>query len=460
MLLLRFPAFITKCGLCAFSVVLLLIMAASEPARAQTPPLPSANPLRAPAGANLLLSAVLGPGREPISEGLAWRIMAGTPATPGDGDVVWRGSDARPEVSLRPGTYTVEVRHGLARTSERVELSAGAPSRQEISLGAGILNLSSTVEPGGQALERIFYEVRRDGYQEPVARSSQPSPSFILPAGRYQVSARLGVAQASDEVEISPGAIIGRGLALGAGKLRLKTVLANGEAAPAGVFYHVYGEGGVEVMRSALAEPELVLPAGEYRVEAQLDAARTELRLSLASGEALDEVLILPAGELRLETRLSGRAAPIETGVSYTITPADAPEAEDGAALRSAQADWRLYLEAGSYRVRSVYGEGNSVTEQLVTVAPGTSQTLTLTHEAGRAQLGLVRVAGGLTLGRVQWTIRDAQGREVATSREAVPELDLRAGQYVALAERDGKVERAAFTVSPNETTVVEIVAK
>jgi hypothetical protein len=41
-----------------------------------------------------------------------------------------------------------------------------------------------------------------------------------------------------------------------------------------------------------------------------------------------------------------------------------------------------------------------------------------------------------------------------------VPEPYLRAGQYVAIAERQGQTVRQAFTVSPNQTTVVEIVAE
>jgi hypothetical protein len=465
MRLLGFPAFITGRGAasCAGTIALALVLAMSGlgTAGATSPPLPSANPLRTSSTLNLLLSAVLAPGQEPITEGLAWRIAAGTPGVLDDSAVVWRGADARPELSLRAGTYTVEVRHGLAQVSERVEVSAHQPTTAQISLGAGILNLSSSVEPGGQSLERIFYEVRQDGSPEALVRSSQPSPSFILPAGTYQINARLGVAQANDEVVISPGAVVGRGLALGAAKLRLKTVLANGDPAPDGVFYHIYGEDGAEVLRSALPDPELILPPGAYRVVAQLGAARTELGVRLSGGQALEEVLILPAGELRLETRLSGRDAPIETEVSYLITPVDAAATpEDAGVLRSAQADWKLYLEAGRYRVQSAYGQGNAIVEQLVTVEPGSSQKLTLTHEVGRAQLGLVRVAGGLTLGRVQWTIRDAEGKQVASSREAVPELDLRAGQYVALAEHDNKVERAAFTIVPNQTTVVEIVAK
>ena len=429
-----------------------------------TPPVPAANPFRPGQSPKVTLRAILSERSEPIKQGLAWRVLeAGSEAD--EGREVWRGAAAAPEINLPKGRYRVEVRHGLITATRAIEVRPRRAQTITLNLDAAVLKLSAAERAGGEPVDDIFYYVEalddRAG-QRLVARASHAQPSFTLPAGRYRVVARHGLAEAADTVDLEAGAILGRSLALNTGTIRVRAVLAEGEPAPRDTLFLVSSRSPDgswrEVMRSALGNPAFALPEGEYRIEAKLDASRADITEQITAGETREATITLPAGRLRLETRLKGRRTPEETGVVYRIFRLRGGEPE--LALTSAQALFEGFLPEGRYRLVSEYGVGNAVESQEASIRAGKTRSLSFVHEAGRAQLGLVKVKGGITLPRVSWSIRNSDGDEVYRSSETIPEPYLRAGQYVAIAQRQGETVRRAFTVSPNRTTVVELVAE
>jgi len=432
--------------------------------QADVPPLPGINPFRPGQSPVVTLRAVLSEGKDPIERGLAWRVLE--PAGAGaEAPEVWRGADPQPGLNLPPGDYRVEVDYGTVSASREIEVQPRRAQDITIDLNAGVLNLTGAARAGGQPVSDVFYYVHQlgqgSGPGKLVARSSQPQASFYLPAGEYRVIARHGMAEAVDTVRLEAGAILGRNLALNAGTLRVEATLSDGAAAPRGTVFFVYerdGDDWREVARSAQREPAFTLPAGAYRIEARLDAARATTTAEIQPGEPVTRSLTVPAGRLRVETRLEGQSGPVDSEVVYRMFRLDGGEPE--LIHTSAQAQFEGFLPAGRYRVVSAYGLGNAVATQEVTIEPGETRSLEFTQKAGRAQLGLVKVEGGLTLGRVSWSIRDSDGEEIYASTETIPEPYLRAGQYVAIAERQGNTVRQAFTVSPNQKTVVEIVAQ
>ncbi len=429
--------------------------------RKPAPPLPAVNPFRPGQSPVVTLSAVLSKGQAPIERGLAWRVLeAGA-----DAPEVWRGADPQPELNLPPGRYQVEVDFGTVSASREIEVEQRRAQTITVDLNAGILNLSGAARAGGQPVDDVFYYVHEleqgSGPGKLVARSSQPQPSFYLPAGAYRIVARHGLSEASDTVDLAAGAILGRNLALNAGTLRVQASVAEGEAVPRGTLFFVLerdGDNWREIARSAQREPVFTLPEGEYQIEARLDTARAAATVTVGAGEERVAALSLPAGRLVIETQLEGQSRPVDADVVYRMFRLDGGEAE--LVHTSARAQYEGFFPPGRYRVVSAYGLANAIETQEVAVEPGKTYSLTFTHNAGRAQIGLVKVRGGLTLGRVTWSIRDSQGDEIYTSTETVPELYLRAGQYVAIAERQGQTVRQAFTVATNQTTVVEIIAE
>ncbi len=429
------------------------------------PPLPGINPFRPGQSPVVTLRAVLSQGQAPIAQGLAWRIREAGGSE--DAPVVWRGADAQPELNLPQGAYRVEVQYGTVSASREIEVQSRRGQVVTIDLNAGVLKLSGAARAGGEPVADIFYYVHEVGVgaNEPgalVARSSQPEPDFFLPAGTYRITARHGLAEAVDTIELEAGATLGRNLGLNAGTLSVKATLPDGQEAPRGMLFLVYERGDdrgwTEIARSAQREPAFTLPAGNYRVEAQLGAARASATVEIAAGEETDQTLRLAAGRVRIQTQLEGREQPVKQGVVYRMFRLNGGDSE--LVHATAQAQYEGFLPAERYRIESAYGIGNAVEAQDVTIAAGETQSLTFTHKAGRAQLGLVKVSGGLTLGGVSWSIRNSAGEEVFTSTESVPEPYLRAGQYVAIAQRDGQTVRKAFTVSSNRKTVVELVAQ
>ncbi len=428
----------------------------------KTPPLPAVNPFRPGQSPVVTLRAVLAEGRDPIEQGLAWRVLEAT----GDAPEVWRGADPQPELNLPPGSYRVSVSYGTVDASREIEVKPRRGQTITVNLEAGVLKLSGAARAGGQPVTDIFYYVHQlgQGGSAPgklFARSSQPQPSFYLPAGTYRVIARHGLAEAAETVDLEAGAILGRNLSLNAGTLRVKPIVADGEAVPRGTVFFVHerdGDGWREIARSAQREPSFDLPAGAYRVEARLDSVQARDMVEITAGEQSERTLRLPAGRLRIETRLADKSGPVESEVVYRMFRLD--DGSDELIETSAQARYDGFLPAGRYRVVSAYGLGNAVQSQEIAIDAGQSHSLTFTHEAGRVQLGVVKAKGGLTLGQVNWSIRDSEGEEIFSSTESIPEPHLRAGQYVAIAERQGQTVREAFTVSPNRKTVVEIVAQ
>ncbi len=436
-----------------------------RPAQAEpAPPVPAANPFRPGQSPKVTLRAILSEGSEPVKQGLAWRVLEGGSGE-GEGREVWGGAGAAPEVNLPKGRYRVEVRHGLITATREIEVRPRRAQTITVNLDAAILKLSAASRPGAEPLDDIFYYVEAldDRAGQPlVARASRAQPSFTLPAGRYRVVARHGLAEAADTVELEAGAILGRNLALNTGTIRVKAVLAEGEAAPRDTLFFVYSRGTDsawrEVTRSALENPAFALPEGEYRIEARLDAARADITEQITASETREARITLAAGRLRLETRLDTQSGPEDTGVVYKMFRLDGDE--PALVHTSAQAQFEGFLPEGRYRVTSSYGVGNATETQELTIEAGKTRSLSFVHKAGRAQLGLVKVKGGITLARVTWSIRNSDGQEVYRSTETIPEPYLRAGQYVAIAQRQGETVRRAFTVAPNRTTVVELVAE
>lgn len=260
-------------------------------------------------------------------------------------------SDPEAGLLLAPGTYRLRAEQGHAWAESRVTIEAGKVAKADLGLAAARIELSAAATGDGPALDGATFIIAAEeasGAWREVARSAAQTPSFIVQAGNYRVTARLGEAQAHQRIVVVAGETAKRTLLLSLSRLKLSATLpASTSAAP--VTFKVTsldGDAGEPVLASA-ARPELALPAGRYKVEAQAGAQNVhgETTVSLAAGRDSQQELKLAAAAVTL--RASG-AAPAQSDIYWEVR-----EAGSGRVVwRSAHPEPRGLLAPGRYSVR------------------------------------------------------------------------------------------------------------
>lgn len=127
-----------------------------------------------------------------------------------------RITGATHRVELPAGSYRIETLAGLARQESVVAIKPGQITSQGVVLNAGELKVEPAIEPGAEPETCAVYTVGTFRVsQDPIARASGPSPSFILPAGSYRLTCQpagqakplrnwSGDIGAGQTVEVSP----------------------------------------------------------------------------------------------------------------------------------------------------------------------------------------------------------------------------------------------------------------
>ena len=335
----------------------------------------------------LRLSAVLTDGGEPLARGVTYEVYTAVRDAGGNRKRV-TGSNQPYEAAwfaLPAGRYFVTAAYGSASANVEVEVTPAGVSQQILNLRAGILQLTAVLADGGEPLARdVAYEVyaaARDaeGNRKRVTGSNLPNEAarFVLPAGRYFVTAAYGSASANVEVEVTPAGVSQQILNLRAGILRLTAVLADGGKAVSGVVYEVYAaardaEGNRKrVTRSSLPNEaaRFVLPAGRYFVTAAYGSASANVEVEVTPAGVSEQILNLRAGILRLTAVLADGGKAL-SNADYVVYAA-ARDAEGnrkqvtGTNLPNESA--RFVLPAGRYFVTAAHSGGNASAETVVT---------------------------------------------------------------------------------------------
>jgi Ca-activated chloride channel family protein len=201
---------------------------------------------------------------------------------------VARSAASQAEFALPPGTYYVVARQGSVEARERLELGSGDVVKRTLSAATGRLGLT-TVPPAEAAAtgSLVSYTIRRiDGPGQDAISTSQPSPVLFLPAGRYRVEGRYGLANVTTamDVEIKAGQTVQLAIEHRAATLQLRFVGA-GSGAPGDVAWEVRDEAGRMVWSAGRAEARGLLQPGRYVVTASTRALREKRTVELHAGE-------------------------------------------------------------------------------------------------------------------------------------------------------------------------------
>lgn len=427
---------------------------------------------------NVSMKAVLAPGAPALSEGLSWRVLsAAQPAA--ERKLIWSGSGAEPKIHLEPGRYLVEAVYGLAAGRQEIRVEEGKRLHTTVSLNAGTVRAKGAAVPGGPALDDMFFILRKDGVNGAAGPKAQdaaaPTPAdvgrsalaealFHVPAGSYRLIARHGLATAEVPLTVEAGRATDTEAVMNTGILTLSARAERDGPALSGVQFFVFdgnGNDGRLIVRSNRDEPEFSLPAGKYRIAAELGLAREERLLELSAGGSHSETLVLDAGALKLSSMRAVDGQPLDRNLLYKVFRLSGGEGTPNQALATlTAASPTLFLKHGKYRVESHLGWQNARQVRDVDVSAGDVTEVAFEQHACAVKLKLVAKPGGDPIAKVKWTLKYADGGTVLISQDAIPELVLQAGAYQAMAQHEAKTFSRTFDAAANDEQTIELIAE
>ncbi len=289
-------------------------------------------------------------------ETVFFTVAAADASLPGGWRIIGRSTLANPVFHVRAGRYRLTAEHGYAAASVDVTVEAGKTVIAEPVLNCGTLVLETAPSPDTSTRQDIIYLVYEDGAGargREIARSAADKPSFSLPAGRYRVVARSGLAEMETTVSIAPGQTVRENLTLQGGKLRLASKRSgDGKTLTDTVHYTLHRLAGDTVVkqldpgRVAALGREMFVASGRYRIESRLggENAVESVEVEILPGSSHTLTFEHKAAEIRLS--LTGKqGGPALSGVIWTVL------AGDGAVVTTTQ-DFapKLMLKPGTYR--------------------------------------------------------------------------------------------------------------
>jgi len=219
---------------------------------------------------------------------------------------------------------------------------------------------------------------------------------------------------------------------------------ANSPELASGVFWRVrsVGEGEGELYAADQPPDRLALPAGTYRVEAQIDRVLASQSVEVAASGPTRVDMVLGAASLRLRASrpvLGGEAAGAASPADffYTVYAASAGKDEPATTIAmSRDAEPVFVLPAGTYRVLAESGLARL--ERTIKLEAGSNQVENLTLDIGTLELEARAAPDDPPINRVVYTILvddpvAATGvREIARSARPAATFALPVGVYTA----------------------------
>ena len=207
---------------------------------------------------------------------------------------------------LPAGNYILRAASGGAKVEQKVSLTADKAAEPVLSLDAAALSLrarpAADAEPDDNAQIIIDY---------PGGNSSgnYGKVKFVVPAGETKITVKLGAGEVSETMQLAAGQIVDKDIIVGVGKVKANAFYtAGGERVDSGdlswkVFKGAKKLDGTrdQVSYAFGADSKFDLPAGDYVMAVDMQAASAEQPFSVKVGEAGDVNVTLNAGVLAVD---------------------------------------------------------------------------------------------------------------------------------------------------------------
>ena len=305
------------------------------------------------------------------------------------------------------------------------------------------LRLVAVLKAGGQPITGgVRWRVTRaDAADTALYEGEDAVPALEAKPGKYAVTARFGLVEARQVVEVTDKPAPPVEIVLNAGIINVKTPSARNPSATEKLLVTLQaaslraGERPVALALSLDSAPVYQVPPGRYHVLAKLGLARVEKSVEIAAGTVVDLELPLYVGDLQLAATLAEDGPPAER--VFFIVSEDDPDAPGGLreVVRTGSSAPLFALPAGNYYVVARM-DGIEVRER-VTVRAGARMQRSIALSAGQLALSL-KPPGNVALNpelisfRVQRLAASATqpAEEVVRTSLPAPTLQLAAGRY------------------------------
>ncbi len=214
------------------------------------------------------------------------------------------------------------------------------------------------------------------------------------------------------------------------------------------------------VLKSQVARPSLVLPAGRYMVHVSHGLATATRELNVGETGSVSTVPV-NAGALSVSGYLGVPERPIPPQrQKLTVYIPTANNSEGKLVTTSLKPFSKLHLPEGTYHLVSTYSGSNSVVRTDVKIETGKVTEAVVNHRAATMTLKLVRQKGGVALAGAEWTIETPGGDIVSEAVGAFPSVDIGEGTYTVTARHNEREYKGQMKVEGGVNRDFEIVVE
>lgn len=270
-------------------------------------PAPAPEPAPEPARPehNLIPKALLKEGGEAPKIDVYY-VVSKVDSTGGKGDSVDTGYNDL-KISVEPGDYIVTATSGNATVEQKVSVAADKVAEPVLVFNAGALNVRALPSPGAEPDSEAQIIVDYPGEGDSTANYG--TVKTVVPAGDTKVTVKLGAGEVSETISIAAGQSVDKDIVVGVGKARANAVYAQGgEKVDSGdlswkVFKAAKKLDGTrdQVSYDFGPDRQFDLPAGDYVMVLDMQAATAEQPFSIKVGEMTDVDVVLNAGVLAVD---------------------------------------------------------------------------------------------------------------------------------------------------------------
>lgn len=414
---------------------------------------------------NLKLSAISAEGQPPITKDVAWDLFS-PPDAEGQRKKLGYSYEAQPKVTLPSGPCLVVATYGSAKGQREVEVKAGETQDIVVLLGSGKLKLAVVMQEGGTPVAKdvswdILGEADAEGNRKKVAYSYEAQPTISVPAGKYQIEVAYGNAKGKAMAEVKAGATTEMVVSLGAGKIKLSALAAEGaEPISKDLFWELQGAADAEGNRTTAGfsydgQPTFSLPAGKYQLKIEWGAAKIKQEVEVAAGKLTEIPIIINSGSIMASAIMAEGADPVPDGLNWDVIGEPNAEGERPKVTYSYDAQPKLHLKAGKYTIMVTRGAATAKAD--IEIQAGKMTTSALNLNAGTLKANSSTPGDWEVFGPVN---AEGERKKITYSYDANAKLFLPAGKVLVVRSKDGKKAEQEVEIKANALSELTLDAK